>query len=108
MWGFVGWQYGIFTIMAIFAVFVKDVPYDVSIQLKRQTFITSKVIDQVRGRRPPPQNVAQFVPILLAPGEAEKGRSTSFTLSLDYVCKGRLNKYTGLFYGLCTSNDKKK
>ncbi|CAM9116030.1 unnamed protein product, partial [Hapterophycus canaliculatus] len=48
VWGFVVWQYGVFGAMALFAMFVPDVPRDVSIQLGRQSFIRSKVLDQVR------------------------------------------------------------
>lgn len=47
VWGFVLSQYAIFLCMALFSVFVPDVPMDVSIQLSRQKFITSKIIDQV-------------------------------------------------------------
>lgn len=47
VWGFVVWQYGVFAFLAMFAVFVPDVPNRVTIQLGRQKFITSKVIDQV-------------------------------------------------------------
>ena len=47
VWAFVGWQYGVFVCLALFAVFVPDVPNVVNIQLGRQRFIISKVIDQV-------------------------------------------------------------
>lgn len=47
VWGFVLWQYGVFACMGLFALFVQDVPTDVDIQLGRQSFIRSKVVDQV-------------------------------------------------------------
>lgn len=47
VWGFVIWQYCVFLIMAIFAMLVSDVPEHVEFQLKRQKFMTAKVIDQV-------------------------------------------------------------
>ncbi|CAN0416237.1 unnamed protein product [Pylaiella littoralis] len=47
VWAFVLWQYGVFGLMALFAVFVQDVPNTVIIQLGRQSFITSKVVDQI-------------------------------------------------------------
>ncbi|CAM9404304.1 unnamed protein product [Ectocarpus sp. 13 AM-2016] len=47
VWAFVGWQYGVFGLMALFAMFVPDTPNNVTIQLKRQAFITSKVVDQI-------------------------------------------------------------
>ncbi|CAM9486276.1 unnamed protein product [Ascophyllum nodosum] len=59
VWGFVVWQYCVFVIMAVFAVFVKDVPQAVSIQLERQKFITSKVIDQIPDEFPPSASTAQ-------------------------------------------------
>lgn len=48
VWGFTIWQYAVLVVMGVFALVVPDIPYDVSIQLKRQKFITSKVIDRVR------------------------------------------------------------
>lgn len=47
VWGFVLWQYGVFACMGLFALVVEDVPTDVGIQLGRQTFIRSKVVDQI-------------------------------------------------------------
>ncbi|CAM9478748.1 unnamed protein product, partial [Ascophyllum nodosum] len=55
VWGFVIWQYGVFLLMSLFSVFVPDVPFDVSIQLDRQRFITSKIIDQIPDENQGPQ-----------------------------------------------------
>lgn len=49
VWAFVAWQYGVFMCLALFAVIVPDVSNAVTIQLGRQSFIVSKVIDQVRA-----------------------------------------------------------
>ena len=46
--------------MGLFALFVQDVPNDVSIQLGRQSFIRSKVVDQVGGHF----NFCVFLPSL--------------------------------------------
>eukprot|EP00904_Undaria_pinnatifida_P001081 jgi/Undpi1/10974/HiC_scaffold_30.g13275.m1 len=48
VWAFVIWQYGVFACMGLFALFVQDVPADVSIQLGRQSFIRSKIPDEKR------------------------------------------------------------
>ena len=46
-WMFILGQYGLFGLMAILAILVPDCPYDVEIQLQRNTFINDKLIDKV-------------------------------------------------------------
>ena len=46
-WMFIIFQYFLFGLMVIFSIVVPDVPYDVEIQLQRQTFINEKIIAKV-------------------------------------------------------------
>lgn len=64
VWAFILWQYGVFGAMALFAMFVPDVPRDVTIQLERQRFITSKVVDQVRFSLPRARALLMFFLLL--------------------------------------------
>ncbi|CAM9478818.1 unnamed protein product [Ascophyllum nodosum] len=65
VWGFLIWQYAILIPMGLFSLFVPDVPSDVTIQLARQRFITSKVIDQDPDDRKPRSRLSESGPLEL-------------------------------------------
>lgn len=46
-WMFIIFQYFLFGLMGLFSMLVSDVPYDVEVQLQRQSFINNKIIDKV-------------------------------------------------------------
>ena len=46
VWLFIAFQYVVFSGMYIFEMIIDDVPEEVSIQIARQEFLLSKVVDQ--------------------------------------------------------------
>lgn len=85
VWGFVLWQYGVFACMGLFALVVEDVPTDVGIQLGRQTFIRSKVVDQVSGYF----SISRFCFVVLS------------LYKYLYILYLRTSYYACSFYSLC-------
>jgi len=45
IWLFIAFQYAVFSIMSFFDYMIDDVPHEVTVQLQRQEFLVSKVVD---------------------------------------------------------------
>ena len=45
IWLFITFQYAVFSIMSLFDYLIDDVPHEVKVQLQRQEFLVSKVVD---------------------------------------------------------------
>lgn len=71
--------------MGLFALFVQDVPNDVSIQLGRQSFIRSKVVDQVGGHF----NFCVFLPSLY---------ENEYIIPIRYIREALFSLLSGFLY----------
>ena len=87
LWIFIGFQYTIFVIMAIFAFLVDDMPEEVAIQLGRQQYLQERAAQSEQELRDEDEKIPSGAsrPVLTA-AEEEECVVSSCTLAVQELC----------------------